>query len=375
MAEARTRFTAIGTRNSGKTCYVVGMYYQLITGYKGFSLKSGGDTVSRLENWMDTLDDEVGQSRFPAMTATEEITDYEFKLKYALKDVMTFNWIDYGGGTLSDREKNPQAYYSLMDSISQSATLYIFINGEWLYQTEKGKKLETKEERIKYVKRNARVLNDYLMEFAENHQFNMPPFVFVITKSDIWLPYLEEDEIYDIMKECFSSVMVEGCRAYVVGVSLGNDISDDDYSGEVDPVDMHIPFFIGIYHQFLNFCMYLKSEINDETQRNLQLIHDNNNYIDNRQREIGRENSKKNGFFRRLFYDESNVDMCEAQIRESRREINEANNAINSNNDLFMHYKKLMQAVSSQLLRDSSKFCMFEDGYDKEFNAEEMIDL
>lgn len=40
-----------------------------------------------------------------------------------------------------------------------------------------------------------------------------------------------------------------------------------------------------------------------------------------------------------------------------------------------MHYKKLMQAVSSQLLRDSSKFCMFENGYDKEFNAEEMIDL
>lgn len=375
MAEARTRFTAIGTRNSGKTCYVVGMYYQLITGYKGFSLKSGGDTVARLEKWMDTMDDEVGQSRFPAMTATTEITDYEFKLKYALKDVMTFNWIDYGGGTLSAREENPQAYYSLMDSISQSTTLYIFINGEWLYQTEKGKILETKEERIKYVKRNARVLNDYLMEFAENHQFNMPPFVFVITKSDIWLPYLEEDEIYDIMKECFSSVMVEGCRAYVVGVSLGKDISDDDYSGEVDPVDMHIPFFIGIYHQFLNFCMYLKSEINDETQRNLQLIHDNNNYIDNRQQEIGRENSKKNGFFRRLFYDESNVDMCEAQIRESRREINEANNAINSNNDLFMHYKKLMQAVSSQLLRDSSKFCMFEDGYDKEFNAEEMIDL
>ncbi len=375
MSEARTRFTAIGTRNSGKTCYVVGMYYQLITGYKGFSLKSGGDTVSRLEKWMETMDDEVGQKRFPAATVLTEITDYEFKLKYALKDVMTFNWIDYGGGTLSDREENPQAYHSLMDSISQSATLYIFINGEWLYQTEKGKILETKEERIKYVKRNARVLNDYLMEFAENHQFNMPPFVFVITKSDIWLPYLEEDEIYDIMKECFSSVMVEGCRAYVVGVSLGNDISDDDYSGEVDPVDMHIPFFIGIYHQFLNFCMYLKSEINDETQRNLQLIHDNNNYIDNRQQEIGRENSKKNGFFRRLFYDESNIDMCEAQIRESRREINEANNAIKSNNDLFMHYKKLMQAVSSQLLRDSSKFCMFENGYDKEFNAEEMIDL
>ena len=50
MASTNTRFTALGMSGSGKTCYVLGMYYQMITGYKGFSLKADGDSVSRLEN-------------------------------------------------------------------------------------------------------------------------------------------------------------------------------------------------------------------------------------------------------------------------------------------------------------------------------------
>ena len=69
-----------------------------------------------------------------------------------------------------------------------------------------------------------------------------------------------------ILEEAFSNVFGSGNLVYVVAVSLGNEIADDDYSGEVEPVNIHIPFFIGIFHEFLNFCYYLKGELLKEEQ-------------------------------------------------------------------------------------------------------------
>lgn len=368
MSEARTRFTAIGLSGSGKTCYVLGMYYQMITGYKGFSLKANGENVSRLEQWMDNLDECSGCEKFPSGTSLTEVTDYEFKLKYALKDIMTFNWIDYGGGSLKARTDNGQAYASLMQSIQQSTALYIFLDGAWFCKDDK-------ETRIKEVKRKARVLNDYLLTFSDYHQDSVPPIVFVITKSDICSEYLDEDDFYDIMTECFGSVMTKGCRVYMTMVSLGRNISDDDYSGDVDPVGMHIPFFIGIYHQFLNFCLTLKFEIETETEANKGSIAANQEYINEKRSEMYNELSKKKSFFKRLFFDESTVNHCKSQINESMREINSANQNIENNKELMKYYKKLMQDVSSQLLRDSSNFKMFEDGKEKDFEIDDIFDL
>ena len=53
----------------------------------------------------------------------------------------------------------------------------------------------------------------------------------------------------------------------------------------------------------------------------------------------------------------------------------EANTAIESNEALLYHYKKLMQAISSQLLRDSTRFKMFEGGLEKDFNIDETLEL
>lgn len=359
MASTKTRFTALGMSGSGKTCYVLGMYYQMITGHKGFSLKAGADSLSRLEGWMDKLDDETGADRFPAGTALTEVSDYEFKLKYALKDIMTFNWIDYGGGTLKAREKNPEAYQALNRSIEDSTVLYVFIDGESLCK-------ETAEERMKALKKNVRTINAFLLEFSEHHQNNMPPIVFVITKADLCAQYLGGDEmdveIPRIIRECFDFLMCDGIRFYVTMVSLGEDISDDEYSGEIEPVNMHLPFFIGIYHQFLNFCFTLKSEIMNEESRNTDLIAEKNNQI------IHERNKTKIGFLNRLLCNEDNIDYC-------RRQIADANDTIKSNRDLLTHYKKLMQAVSTQLLRDSVYFKMYENGLERDFDASESFEL
>lgn len=356
MANSNTRFTALGMSGSGKTCYVLGMYYQMITGLKGFSVKAENSSVAKLEAWMDKLDEECGMDRFPAGTALTEVSDYEFKLKYALQDIMTFNWIDYGGGTLKERENNPEPYQMLLESIEQSPVLYVFLDGELLCQ-------ENSEKRIREVKKNARTINDFLMEYSEYHQDDMLPIVFVITKADMCADYISNEEVSNIMQECFGFLMTKGTgiRFYVTMVTLGKEIADNGYKGGADP-KMHIPIFLGIYHTFLNFCLALREEIMDEEKRNRTWIGNSKNTIDKERHKTGL------GFLDRLLCDESKINDC-------RRQIDAANETIQSNRELFVHYKKLMTAVSSQLLRDSVNFKMFEDGIERDFDAIEGFEL
>ncbi len=351
MASNNVRFTALGMSGSGKTCYVLGMYYHMITGYKGFSLKADGDSVSRLEDWMDNLDvAQSGNDRFPAGTALHEVSDYQFKLKYALKDIMTFNWMDYGGGTLKARENNPEVYNALNQSIEMSTALYIFLDGELLCSDDV-------DHSIRKLRSSVRTMNAYLQEFADNHQKEMPPIVFVITKGDLCSEYLSNDVILRIMHSCFDMLMKE-VRCYVTVVSLGQDIAEDDYTGDVDPINMHLPFFIGIYHNFLNYCIAIKNEIMEEERRNQSAISQNQSEI---------SSIRNRGWLGRLI----NGNDVSNQLQN----INRAEATIRTNRDLLAYYKKLMNAVSSQLMRDSKDFIMIEDGVERDFDASESFNL
>ena len=129
---ADTRFTALGMSGSGKTCYLLGMYYEMCVGVRKFTLVTTNQAASKLEDWMDQLDDETGMDRFPAGTSLTEFSDYSFKLSYCNEPIMSFDWADYGGGTIRARENNPEAFKKLDDSVKNSTALYIFIDGELL---------------------------------------------------------------------------------------------------------------------------------------------------------------------------------------------------------------------------------------------------
>ena len=53
---ADTRFTALGMSGSGKTCYLLGMYYEMCVGVRKFTLVTTNQAASKLEDWMDQLD-------------------------------------------------------------------------------------------------------------------------------------------------------------------------------------------------------------------------------------------------------------------------------------------------------------------------------
>lgn len=345
---ADTRFTALGLSGSGKTCYILGMYYEMVTGVKGFTLKTLNQTASKLEDWMDKLDDETGADRFPAGTGLTEVSNYEFDLNYQNQKIMSFDWIDYGGRTLRDKENNPEAFAELKKSISESAALYIFVDGDFLCD-------EDTEKKIKNVKRKCgRIINPFLTDFIQEKGSELPPIVFVITKSDLCKHYIKNNkEIYDVLYESFNSVFCKNSRCYITTVSLGDDIAEED--GEADPINIQIPFFIGIYHEFFNACNYIKSEIESENQNK-------RNEIDRNYREINYQNS-------RWFFTDYNA------IRWARENIDKENESIQKNEEYLKNIRKLLLSVATELTRLSDNFVLIDGGKEIDFSADEVYDF
>ena len=342
---ADTRFTALGMSGSGKTCYVLGMYYEMSVGIRGFNLVTNNNTAYKLEAWMDKLDEETGADRFPAGTGLTEVTDYGFMLKYCNRDVFSFDWMDYGGGTLKEKENNPEAFNSLNQSIEESTALYIFIDGDLLME-------ETREKRKRNVQRKiARIVNPFISEFDDGSRY-MPPIVFVVTKMDECARFLENGELAEIIQESFSPVFGADKRVYIVPVSLGKEISDDDYSGDVEPVNIHIPFFLGIYHEFFNHCVCVKEEIDKKKNENEESISNSQGLIDY-------ENS------RWIFRPKQDV------IEDCRKKIEEANENIRNLDDILDKYKELLGEVAAELDRQNANFETYINGQKTEFSHKE----
>lgn len=344
---ATTTFTALGMSGSGKTCYVLGMYYEMCVGVRGFNLVTSNDAAYKLEEWMEILDDETGADRFPAGTGLTEVTNYNFSLSHQNHHILSFDWMDYGGRTLKERDNNPDAYESLTKSIENSTALYIFIDGELLA-------CDSPEKRMANVKRKiARTVNGYITDFEQKHDGYTPPIIFVITKIDLCHNYLKDDEIDAILKEAFSPVFGDDKKVYMVPVSLGSEISDDDYSGDVEPVNIHIPFFLGIYHEFYNVCVWAKNEILKKKSENYKAISEN-------EMNIYKENNRFFSFMRK-----------EKRIEESQKNIAEAEDNITALDNLLDEYKKLLGVVASELDKMSGNFHTYVNGLKVDFSHEE----
>lgn len=341
-----TRFTAVGLSGSGKTCYLLGMYYEMCVGINGFTLVTTNRAATKLEDWMDQLDDETGMDRFPVGTSLTEFSNYSFKLNYYNEPVMSFDWADYGGGTIHARNDNPEVYTELINSINESTALYIFIDGELLCN-------ENPEKRMRNIERKCKAkLNSIISNFVQSHAEELPPIVFVITKSDLCRQYVTQDEIKSILIKNFKELFAPGRTNYIVAVSLGEEIADDDYSGEVEPVNIHIPFFIGIFHEFLNFCLYIKRELLKDEQKHQNKISESQNAIDYE--------------YDRWFTNYDRINRCKKQIEESKERIK-------NNREELQKYRKLLIAVATELAKVNSKFKFFYGEEEKDFSPADLI--
>ncbi len=266
MNDKRTKITILGTSGAGKTCYLLGMYHIMNMGMKSFYIKADDDTDVELKTkYRKMKDSSLGTNRFPAGTDTN--SEYSFMLQYGFEDIVPFQWIDYAGGALvSKTAGDEEEYKKIKDTINESSCLLICVDGELL----KGNDTEEKIERVKEHCTSS-MHNFFADYFTENQ--NLPPTAIVLTKYDVCEKDTDLNEIDEVIREAFGDFFplrsdIERIVA-IIPVSLGTNISENNYSGKLKPINIHLPIFMGIWFtlqklikEYADALAFLKTETN-----------------------------------------------------------------------------------------------------------------
>lgn len=305
----KTQFTMLGMSGSGKTCYLLGMYMIMVAGLEGFSFTTDSDTdVNIKKRYKRMKDTSLGQDRFPTRTNQAEV--FEFTLEHAFSPIMSFNWIDYFGGALEEQTSgNIEEYNKLEQYIKNSSCLFICVDGA-LLQVD-----GDNEERIEAIQEEcSSTINPFLSRYRKNNDF-LPPTAIVITKSDLCSD-LSDSDFIEIIEKSFSPLFVDGNGDFnrfvsVIPVSIGKNISENNYQGKLDPKRLELPIFMGVWFALISHAEEIKREINEREANKRRAIRD-------------RDREADSWFFLR---DNKKIRRLNTQIHDANHEIAERQNS------------------------------------------------
>ena len=324
------KFTILGETSSGKTCYLLGMYYEMAMGVAGYTViaTNPDDDRNLTRRYQRLKDKSLGADRFPA--GTEKVEKLNFNLQYAYEIISPFMWVDYPGAFLDTtrRDESSKEYQEVAKSILESEMLFICIDGENLVGRRKSDKIR------KVKTRCAKHINPYLTELMNKNKNDkhLPPVAMLITKYDLCMNDTDKEELQEIVEEAFVSLF-EGSNnkniVAIIPVSLGDTLQDDSYSGDLEPINIHLPILMGIQFALIDQILYGKSLIENQ-QRNLSWTREQKRIEDNRW-----------GITRWLFggYD---PDMLQADIYELEE-------LIQNNREIAGYFKKSLKRMNREL--------------------------
>ena len=138
------------------------------------------------------------------------------------------------------------------------------------------KKLNDIDEKIDNIKDNcSNVINTFFTEYLKSKN-ELPPTAIIITKYDICKDDTDAEELCEIIKEAFSPFFVKNNTKKIVTiipVSIGINIMENDGSGKVKPLNIHLPIFMGIWFA-------LSKKIQDYVKKIQKCKQENKDYID-----------------------------------------------------------------------------------------------
>ncbi len=79
---ADTQITILGMSGAGKTCYLLGLYYEMGAGMSGYTITTDDEDVDVYlrDRYVKMCDKSLGSERFPA--GTDNMSEYTFNLQY-----------------------------------------------------------------------------------------------------------------------------------------------------------------------------------------------------------------------------------------------------------------------------------------------------
>ena len=326
------KFTILGETGSGKTCYLLGMYYEMSMGYAGYTVTATDpDADKNLTLRYEMLKDKSrGQNRFPA--GTDDVQKFNFDLQYDYETILPFTWVDYPGGFLdvTRRDVGSAQYKEVEKSIMESEMLFICIDGANLVGRGTHKKIRKVRERC------ARRINKYLVnllkKLKDEGNVRLPPIGMLITKYDMCKDDTDSNEIREIAEESFEGLFGEEDNQNfiaIIPVSLGDTLQDDSYQGDLDPLNIHLPILMGI-----NFALI------DELWKGKHIIENQREKLD-WTREQKRIEDDRWEITRWLFggYDPDKLG----------QEITDPAQAIRDNRELAKYFKKSLKRINREL--------------------------
>ena len=313
------KFTILGETGSGKTCYLLGMYFEMSMGVAGYTIiTENADDDKNLATRYEMLNDKArGQSRFPY--PSDNVQKYYFDLQYAYETILPFEWIDYPGGWLDPKSKNvnDERYQQVEKNIRESSMLFICIDGDNL----RGSNINRKIRNVKM--KCAKNIGPYLGSFNGN----LPPIAMVVTKYDLCEADTSPAEVKEIIEEAFESLFQrDDVFVAIIPVSLGATLQDDNYSGELEPLNVHLPILMGI-----NFALIKEMELGKK------LIGDINGNISDAKRARDKE---KDSFF--LWRDDDFIRDMEKYIEKWQHHLEEIR-------EIAKYFKKSADRINRDL--------------------------
>ncbi|GAA2038405.1 hypothetical protein GCM10009839_44930 [Catenulispora yoronensis] len=259
MTVPQAKVTMLGTKGSGKTTYLLGMYAVLSAGVQGHTLVTTDldDDEDMADAWYELCDN----GRVPPATSTEPKL-YSFIFRQDGETILTFDWEDYRGGAMDGNQPEATDAGRLQARLIESDSIYLVLNGTHLAGSP------VVDERRDGVKRMtlARRMNAYLANtLSERAQrgVQLPSITVLLTKADMIRqasprtpPEELMDQLCDLVQRLLPAAFEQraGSRTLVCPVQLGafgQDMAGEDLTldtSKVNPRNLAYP----LIHSFLN---------------------------------------------------------------------------------------------------------------------------
>ena len=117
--EGKRRILMIGNKNSGKTTYMASAYGIMKSGKYGFYVS--GDEGS--DEWLMHVYSGIKRGGYPV--PSDKRSEFSFDLFYLNEKILSFEWIDYFGGVITDRSVE-----QLGEDIDSANAIMLFLDAE-----------------------------------------------------------------------------------------------------------------------------------------------------------------------------------------------------------------------------------------------------
>lgn len=328
MSETR-KFTILGETGSGKTCYLLGMYFEMSAGVAGYTIIAENEDDNRhLTQRYEMLNDKSrGASRFPA--GTDDVQKMKFRLQYAYETIAPFEWVDYPGGFLDPtrRDVNSDQYKEVEKSINESDVLFICVDGENLV----GSNIDAKTRKIR--RKCGKNIGPYLGNLKDKLKKTgrlLPPIGMIVTKYDLCESDTNPDELRKIVEDVFAPLFADDDTfVAIIPVSLGETLHDDSYRGELEPLNIHLPILLGINFALIELLYYGK-----------HLVEKDREYVEWARNKKHEEENR--WAISRWFFGGYDPD-------ELKKDIHDAQKQIIHNREIAKYFKKSLMRVNREL--------------------------